>query len=125
MSDLTVRKSNIAKSRERIAALKEKRKSLKERMEQKIAILTQKERRLQKDLAIKLFEALEEAGIDFYSDDCNGIAFVIGATINALENPSMHDTLVNLGESKFIKTPSLNDSSSSSYEELEENIHDE
>lgn len=125
MSDLTTRKSNIAKSRERIAALKEKRKSLKERMEQKIAILTQKERRLQKDLAIKLFEALEEAGIDFYSDDCNGIAFVIGATINALENPSMHDTLVNLGESKFIKTPSLNDSSSSSYEELEENIHDE
>lgn len=125
MSDLTVRKSNIAKSRERIAALKEKRKSLKERMEQKIAILTQKERRLQKDLAIKLFEALEEAGIDFYSDDCNGIAFVIGATINALKNPSMHDTLVNLGESKFIKTPSLNDSSSSSYEELEENIHDE
>lgn len=125
MSDLTVRKSNIAKSRERIAALKEKRKSLKERMEQKIAILTQKERRLQKDLAIKLFEALEEAGIDFYSDDCNGIAFVIGATINALGNPSMHDTLVNLGESKFIKTPSLNDSSSSSYEELEENIHDE
>lgn len=125
MSDLTVRKSNIAKSRERIAALKEKRKSLKERMEQKIAILTQKERRLQKDLAIKLFEALEEAGIDFYSDDYNGIAFVIGATINALENPSMHDTLVNLGESKFIKTPSLNDSSSSSYEELEENIHDE
>ena len=125
MSDLTTRKSNIAKSRERIAALKEKRKSLKERMERQIATLTQKERRLQKDLAIKLFEALEEAGIDFYSDDCNGIAFVIGATMNALENPSMHDTLVKLGESKFIKPPSLNDSSSSSYEELEENIHDE
>ena len=125
MSDLTVRKSNIAKSRERIAALKEKRKSLKERMERQIATLTQKERRLQKDLAIKLFEALEEASIDFYSDDSNGIAFVIGATMNALENPSMHDTLVKLGESKFIKSPSLNDSSSSSYEELEENIHDE
>lgn len=125
MSDLTVRKSNIAKSRERIAALKEKRKSLKERMERQIATLTQKERRLQKDLAIKLFEALEEAGIDFYSDDSNGIAFVIGATMNALENPSMHDALVKLGESKFIKLPSLNDSSSSSYEEQDENIHDE
>lgn len=125
MSDLTVRKSNITKSRERIAALKEKRKSLKERMERQIATLTQKERRLQKDLAIKLFEALEEAGIDFYSDDSNGIAFVIGATMNALENPSMHNALVKLGESKFIKSPSLNDSSSSSYEELEENIHDE
>lgn len=125
MSDLTARKSNIAKSREKIAALKEKRKSLKERMERQIATLTQKERRLQKDLAIKLFEALEESGIDFYSDDSNGIAFVIGATMNALENPSMYDALVNLGESKFIKAQSLNDSSSSSYEELEENIHDE
>ena len=45
--------------------------------------------------------------------------------MNALENPSMHDALVRLGESKFIKTPSLNDSSSSSNEELEQNIHDE
>ena len=118
MSDLTARKSNIAKSRERIAAIKEKRQSLKEKLERQMATLTQKERRLQKDLAIKLFEALEEAGIDFYSADSDGIAFVIGATMNALENPSMHDALVRLGESKF-------DSSSSSYEELEQNIHDE
>lgn len=125
MSDLTARKSNIAKSRERIAAIKEKRQSLKEKLERQMATLTQKERRLQKDLAIKLFEALEEAGIDFYSADSDGIAFVIGATMNALENPSMHDALVRLGESKFIKTPSLNDSSSSNYEELEQNIHDE
>ena len=125
MSDLTTRKSNIAKSRERIAAIKEKRQSLKEKLERQMATLTQKERSLKRDLAIKLFEALEEAGIDFYSSDSNGIAFVIGATMNALENPSMHDALVRLGENKFIKEPSLNDSSSSSDEELEENIHDE
>lgn len=125
MSDLTAKKSNIAKSRERIKAIKEKRQSIKEKLERQLATLTQKERRLQKDLAIKLFEALEEKGIDFYSSDSNGIAFVIGATMNALENPSMHDALVKLGEAQFIKASSLNDNSSSNYEELVQDIHDE
>ena len=125
MSDLTTKKLNIAKSRERIKAIQERRQSLKEKLEKQMATLTQKERSLQKDIAIKLFATLEEVGIDFYSSDSNGIAFVIGATMKALENPSMHDALIALGETRFTTAPSLNDNSSSTTEELEQDIDDE
>lgn len=125
MSDLTTKKLNIAKSRERIKAIQERRQSLKEKLEKQMATLTQKERSLQKDIAIKLFATLEEVGIDFYSSDSNGIAFVIGATMKALENPSMHDALIALGETRFTTTPSLDDNSSSTTEELEQDIDDE
>lgn len=125
MSDLTTKKLNIAKSRERIKAIQERRQSLKEKLEKQMATLTQKERSLQKDIAIKLFATLEEVGIDFYSSDSNGIAFVIGATMKALENPSMHDALIALGETRFTTAPSLDDNSSSTTEELEQDIDDE
>ena len=125
MSDLTTKKLNIAKSRERIKAIQERRQSLKEKLEKQMATLTQKERSLQKDIAIKLFATLEEVGIDFYSSDSNGIAFVIGATMKALENSSMHDALIALGETRFTTAPSLNDNSSSTTEELEQDIDDE
>lgn len=125
MSDLTTKKLNIAKSRERIKAIQERRQSLKEKLEKQMATLTQKERSLQKDIAIKLFATLEEVGIDFYSSDSNGIAFVIGATMKALENPSIHDALIALGETRFTTAPSLDDNSSSTTEELEQDIDDE
>ncbi|WP_126939667.1 hypothetical protein [Veillonella sp. VA142] len=125
MSDLTTKKLNIAKSRERIKAIQERRQSLKEKLEKQMATLTQKERSLQKDIAIKLFATLEEVGIDFYSSDSNGIAFVIGATMKALENPSMHDALIALGETRFTTAPSLDDNSSSTTEEPEQDIDDE
>lgn len=125
MSDLTTKKLNIAKSRERIKAIQERRQSLKEKLEKQMATLTQKERSLQKDIAIKLFATLEEVGIDFYSSDSNGIAFVIGATMKALENPSMHDALIALGETRFTTAPSLDDNSSYTTEELEQDIDDE
>lgn len=125
MSDLTTKKLNIAKSRERIKAIQERRQSLKEKLEKQMATLTQKERSLQKDIAIKLFATLEEVGIDFYSSDSNGIAFVIGATMKALENPSMHDALIALGETRFTTAPSLDENSSSTTEELEQDIDDE
>ena len=125
MSDLTTKKLNIAKSRERIKAIQERRQSLKEKLEKQMATLTQKERSLQKDIAIKLFATLEEVGIDFYSSDSNGIAFVIGATMKALENPSIHDVLIALGETRFTSAPSLDDNSSSTTEELEQDIDDE
>ena len=125
MSDLTTKKLNIAKSRERIKAIQERRQSLKEKLEKQMATLTQKERSLQKDIAIKLFATLEEVGIDFYSSDSNGIAFVIGATMKALENPSTHDALIALGETRFTTAPSLDDNSSSTTEELEQDIDDE
>ena len=125
MSDLATKRLNIAKSRERIKSIQEKRQSLKEKLEKQLATLTQKERRLQKDMAIKLFATLEEVGIDFYSSDSNGIAFVIGATMKALENPSMHDALIALGETRFTTAPSLDDNSSSTTEELEQDIDDE
>ena len=125
MSDLTTKKLNIAKSRERIKAIQERRQSLKEKLEKQMATLTQKERSLQKDIAIKLFATLEEVGIDFYSSDSNGIAFVIGATMKALENPSTHDALIALGETRFTTAPSLDDNSSSATEELEQDIDDE
>lgn len=125
MSDLTTKKLNIAKSRERIKAIQERRQSLKEKLEKQMATLTQKERSLQKDIAIKLFATLEEVGIDFYSSDSNGIAFVIGATMKALENPSMNDALIALGETRFTTAPSLDDNSSSTTEELEQDIDDE
>ena len=125
MSDLTTKKLNIAKSKERIKAIQERRQSLKEKLEKQMATLTQKERSLQKDIAIKLFATLEEVGIDFYSSDSNGIAFVIGATMKALENPSMHDALIALGETRFTTAPSLDDNSSSTTEELEQDIDDE
>lgn len=125
MSDLATKRFNIAKSRERIKAIQDKRQSLKEKWEREMAMLTQKERRLQKDMAIKLFATLEEVGIDFYSSDSNGIAFVIGATMKALENPSMHDALIALGETRFTKAPSLDDNRSSTTEELEQDIDNE
>lgn len=123
MSDLATKRSNIAKSRERMMHLKERRKLLKEKLEKELADLNKKERRIQQDFANKLFTALEELGVDFYSS--NGIAFIIGATLKAMENPSNFDTYVSMGENHLTPTTSLNDLHSSLSEELAEEHNDE
>ena len=123
MSDLATKRSNIAKSRERMMHLKERRKLLKEKLEKELADLNKKERRIQQDFANKLLTALEELGVEFYSS--NGIAVIIGATLKAMEHPSNFDTYVSMGENHLTPTTSLNDLHSSLSEELAEEHNDE